>query len=424
MFGLSLIELLVVAVGVIVGTLLMATVSVPAGFVVMTGMGAFGVVKVHGVSIRHRPGRPPWPHRPAPNGRHVAVRRHRRAPHRRARRPRRTPPMDPGTLAPCRRVRPDCGHHRPRSRRTRPHRRPRHPHERQQPAPRTRRQRRAAVAGHPRLAAHRRRSGHPDRRRRAAARRHRRLPAPLGHHASGPSAPPHTPPNRPPNGCCWRSPPAEHATRATGPSSLRTGFSTASDPNAVLKPRGGRRGDGRRPDTTTPVGTRAWCTSRGLPQCRSCRYHHPTSAPPSERTRASPKTAARRPTSLVAEHIFLPGDRVAGARRGDAPALRDANERPRPRGRLLHAEDVEGTSGVEAGAIGPSNGPARKRRIPARKAPGSGTTRKAAPMPPSTSSLRRQSGVANGATSRPRHACQYGKCRCAYGKDEYRRRHD
>ena len=50
-----------------------------------------------------------------------------------------------------------------------------------------RRQRRAAVAGHPRLAAHRRRSGHPDRRCRAAARRHRRLPAPLGHHPPRPA---------------------------------------------------------------------------------------------------------------------------------------------------------------------------------------------------------------------------------------------
>jgi hypothetical protein len=51
MFGLSLVQLLVVAVGVTAGTLLMVTVSVPAGLAVMVTLGAFGAVKVHGMSV-------------------------------------------------------------------------------------------------------------------------------------------------------------------------------------------------------------------------------------------------------------------------------------------------------------------------------------------------------------------------------------
>ena len=51
MFGLALVQLLVVAIGVIVGTVVMATASVPVGLVVMVGLAAFGAVKVHGVSL-------------------------------------------------------------------------------------------------------------------------------------------------------------------------------------------------------------------------------------------------------------------------------------------------------------------------------------------------------------------------------------
>ncbi len=51
MFGLSLIQLLVVAIGVVAGTLLMVTVSAPVGVVVMVAFGAFGTVRARGMSM-------------------------------------------------------------------------------------------------------------------------------------------------------------------------------------------------------------------------------------------------------------------------------------------------------------------------------------------------------------------------------------
>lgn len=51
MFGLSLGQLLVVAAGVFAGAVLMATVSVPAGFAIMAFLAGFGSVRVHGTSL-------------------------------------------------------------------------------------------------------------------------------------------------------------------------------------------------------------------------------------------------------------------------------------------------------------------------------------------------------------------------------------
>jgi hypothetical protein len=51
MFGLSLVQLLVVAVGVVSGTILMVVGLVPVGLVVMAGVGALGTVRSHGTSV-------------------------------------------------------------------------------------------------------------------------------------------------------------------------------------------------------------------------------------------------------------------------------------------------------------------------------------------------------------------------------------